>query len=90
METVNKSDYTDQAVSRIRMNHDLVYQNKENRDKAFALVKVAGINAKKGSVTCQQLHPEYIEDYVGEIQTGFGNTMYEMFWAKLYKLEIKK
>ena len=89
METKQKSDYTNDAVNRLQNQRSLLYMNKSNRDRAFLLVKKAGLKARRTSVRGQRIHPEYIEDYSGTIETGFGNTMYESSFSILYKLEIK-
>ena len=89
MEERDKTDYTEDAVNRIQSRKHLVYQNKANRDRAFKMVKAAGLNARRSTTRNQQLHPEHIEDYVGKIETGFGNTMYETVFPVLYVLEIR-
>jgi hypothetical protein len=35
----------------------------------------------------QCLHPMYVSDYEGKYDTGFGNTDYDMYWARLYTVE---
>jgi hypothetical protein len=87
MELFNKPDYTLDAVQRFRVKGRLVFIDKANRDKAFDLLKRAGIVARKTTSSYQRLHPEYVEDYVGEIETGFGNSMYQTLFKKLYKIE---
>ena len=90
MEEFKKEDYTDDVVNRIQRGRTLHFMNKENRDKAFILVKQAGLNARKTTSSNQRIHPEYIEDYKGTIETGFGNSMYNMNFSKLYNLEIRQ
>src|SRR3970040_392874 len=89
MEEREKQDYTGDAVNRIQSRKHLVYQRKENRDRAFTMVKAAGLNARRSTSRNQQIHPEYVEDYVGKIETGFGNVMYETLFPVLYVLEIR-
>jgi hypothetical protein len=86
MNIVHKRDNTDIAVSRAQVKQRLLYSKKENRDKAYILLKNAGITSFKSSLGLTLIHPEYIEDYSGEIETGFGNTMYQTRFAKLYIL----
>lgn len=87
MEIVNKLDFTDNAVNRYNNKPSLLFFSKENRDRAYKLLKAEGINCRRSRVLNQQLHPEYIEDFKGEIETGLGNCMYQMFWAKLWSIE---
>ena len=89
MEERDKTDYTEDAVNRIQSRKHLVFQSKANRDRAFTMVKAAGLNARRSTSRNQQVHPEYVEDYVGKIETGFGNVMYETVFPVLYRLEIR-
>lgn len=84
MNIVNKRDNTDIAVSRAQVKQRLLYSKKENRDKAVTLLKNTGITCFKSVLNNQYIHPEYIEDYQGEIEIGFGNTMYQTRFEKLY------
>jgi hypothetical protein len=86
MEIVHKRDNTDIAVSRAQVKQRLLFQSKENRDKAYLLLKQAGITSIRGVTGITYIHPEYIEDYKGEIEIGFGNTMYQTSFTKLYIL----
>lgn len=86
-QTVNKPDYTKDVLNRIGK-RSLHYQSKERRDEAFKILKDKGISAKKTTSSSQEIHPEYIEDYKGEIETGFGNTMYRTYFKKLYNIEV--
>ena len=91
METIQKTDYTHNAVDRINSKRHLKFMSKSNRDIAFKLI-LKDINSpavKKSSVSGQLIHPEYIEDYVGEIETGFGNSMYQTYFKKLYKIMVE-
>lgn len=65
-----------------------VFQNKANRDAVATLLKVAGHKVKLSSSRSQQIHPEYVTDFVGTYETGFGNTDYQTFFPNLYKIEI--
>ena len=60
MEERDKTDYTEDAVNRIQSRKHLVYQSKANRDRAFKMVKAAGLNARRSTTRNQQLHPEHI------------------------------
>lgn len=64
------------------------FKSKDERDKWDKIAKSMGYVTKKSSIRAQNLHPEYIDDYEGQIETGFGNSMYDMFWAVIYKLEV--
>lgn len=65
-----------------------LFQSKETRDNVAKLLKSEGKKVRKGSTRGQQLHPEYIADFVGTYETGFGNTDYQRVWAILYSLEV--
>jgi hypothetical protein len=59
-----------------------LFISKETRDAVAAIT-----GGRKSSVRNQQLHPEYIVDFVGSYYTGFGNTDYQRSWSTLYELE---
>jgi hypothetical protein len=88
MDIFHKKDYTSDVLNRVDKRH-LLFQSKENRDKAFDTLKAYGHNnIVKGTTSNQRIHPEYVEDYEGEIETGFGNSMYNTPFKKLYKIEF--
>lgn len=94
METHHKTEQTPQEQYR-RIIQELAngykplakFQNKETRDTVAKLLKANGFIFRKTSISGQELHPEYISDFVGTYQTGFGNTDYKTFFKKLYKIE---
>lgn len=57
---------------------------KELRNQGYTVTVRAAYN--------QQIHPQYINDWVGpeKNDTGFGNTHYKTFVAKLYCLEAHR
>ena len=65
-----------------------LFISKEKRDLLAAKLKQEGYNVKNSSCRGQQLHPEYVEDYEGLIETGFGNSQYQTFFSVLYKLMV--
>ena len=89
MEVYMKKDMTNDAVNRIQRKSTLRFMHKVNRDKAYELVKKVGLKGKKSTSRGQRIHPEYLEDYSGEIETGFGNSMYQSYFAVIYNLEVK-
>ena len=95
MQTIEKQNTTLNVVNRISIKRTVYYQNKENRDMAFKILKESdflkdnNMIARKTSTTNQNIHPEYIEDYEGTIEIGFGNSMYQTLFNKLYKIEIR-
>lgn len=60
------------------------FQSKALRDEVQML-----IGGRKSSISGSNLHPEYITDYVGTLEQGFGNTQYQMYWSKLYTIELR-
>ena len=48
-----------------------------------------GYDPKKSSSRGSRLHPEYVTDFIGEYETGFGNTDYDTHWKVLYSIEIE-
>lgn len=75
------------AVSRVQMRGSGLFQSMENREKVYGELLARGCSAKRSVVTGQQLHPEYVVDYEGTLETGFGNTQYQTYWSKLYSLD---
>jgi hypothetical protein len=84
-----KSYHPEEVYNHLQRKRRLHFQSKENRDKAYKLMKAKGLNVKRRSSIGQQIHPEYVEDYEGEIETGFGNTMYQRSFPVLYNLELR-
>ena len=87
METINKIDTTKDILNRLHK-RILHYSNKLNRDIAISILKNVNVGFKLSASANQQIHPEYIEDYAGEIEIGFGNSMYQTYFKKLYNLEV--
>lgn len=65
-----------------------LFESKETRDRVAAELKRRGKKIKKGSTRGQILHPEYVTDFVGEYETGVGNTDYNTYWKVLYFLSV--
>jgi hypothetical protein len=70
--------------------HEL-YQSKEKRDARYKELKKQGHDLIKRSSSNQLTHPQYIKDFEGpeKYDTGFGNTVYKTYFAKLYAVETK-
>lgn len=64
-----------------------LFMSREKRDEAW---REGGRRGRRGTVMHQQIHPMYVEDFEGpeKEQTGFGNTVYKTYFAKLYTLEV--
>jgi hypothetical protein len=65
-----------------------LFQSKETRDAVAKWLKAKGIKTKKGTSRGQQLHPEFVQDFVGTYETGFGNADYQTRWGTLYRLSL--
>lgn len=78
-------------VQELRSKGHLLFQNKHIRDDvARNAGRLLGTDrVSRSSVKNQQVHPEYIADYAGSFETGFGNTMYKTFFTTLYILEYR-
>ena len=66
-----------------------LFQSKEMRDRIAAKLSSDGHTVSRSSVRGQQLHPEYVTDYVGTYYTGFGNTDYQTYFSVLYAIEVR-
>lgn len=66
-----------------------LFQDKEKRDARYKELRVAGKKVIRSSTGPQQIHPQYVEDYVGaaKYDTGFGNMVYKTFFKNLYVVE---
>lgn len=66
------------------------YQSKENRDRRYKeLVALYGRErVKRSSISNQLLHPEYVNDWDGPLERGFGNMQYKTHFPKLYMVEV--
>jgi hypothetical protein len=67
----------------------LHFESKEARDTAYKELK-GKLNLRRSSRPVAQLHPEYVEDYKGNVETGIGNTQYKTMFAPLYNLEMRR
>lgn len=66
-----------------------LFQSREIRDDVARFLKEErGVTTRKGSSRNQCLHPEYVLDYEGTLETGFGNTQYQTHWPVLYRLTV--
>ena len=66
------------------------YQNMKKRNERKKELKAQGYQVLVRSSIGSQLHPQYVTDYSGTFETGFGNTDYLTSWGKLYHLEARQ
>lgn len=64
------------------------FQDKLVRDAVAAVLTGEGLIVKKTTSRGSVFHPEYVQDFVGTYETGFGNTDYQTYWKVLYNLEV--
>ncbi|MCJ7768016.1 hypothetical protein MUP79_06465 [Candidatus Bathyarchaeota archaeon] len=68
-----------------------LYQGKEARDKRYKELKAQyGDKFRRSTHRNQQLHPQYVQDWKGSLDTGFGNTQYQTSFPVLYTIEFKQ
>lgn len=79
----------DYMAARVRQRGQGVFHSLETRDRVAAKLKSDGLTVSKSSNRNQQLHPEYIVDFVGSYYTGFGNTDYQTYWSRIYLLTVR-
>lgn len=67
------------------------FQSKANRDAAAKHLRImyGKDNVRASSMRNQNLHPQYIEDWEGEVETGFGNTQYNTFFPAIYTVTVE-
>lgn len=65
-----------------------LFQSKANRDAKVRELKAQGKNVTKTSICNQLVHPQYVKDYQGSYETGFGNTDYKTPFSVLYSYDI--
>lgn len=67
------------------------YQNRANREARYKeLVEQYGKDrVSRRTARNQQLHPEYINDWDGPLETGFGNKQYRTVFKAIYILEVR-
>lgn len=63
------------------------FHSKEVCDEVVKFLKADGYSVSVKTVKGQNLHPEYVTDYVGVLETGFGNSQYQTYWSKLYEVK---
>ena len=59
------------------------FQSRALRDQVWRLT-----GGRRTSIRNQELHPEYVTDYVGTVHSGLGNTQYRTFWSVLYQIQL--
>jgi hypothetical protein len=64
------------------------FQSKEMRDSVAKIISDLGHGVSKASSRSQQMHPEYITDYVGMYHTGFGNQDYMTYFPAIYTITV--
>lgn len=64
------------------------FQSKAMRDEVVQILLGLGFSVHKSSISAQNLHPEYVTDYVGRLETGFGNSQYMTYWSRLYEVTV--
>lgn len=67
------------------------YQDKAKRDLRYKefVIQYGKDRVRRYSMSNQQLHPQYVTDWDGELVTGFGNTQYQTLFPKLYMVEVR-
>ena len=83
---ISRNKYTEEN----KMKPHEIYMKKENRDARSRELKVQGHTTKKSSEGPALLHPMYIKDWpelLTEEDKGFGNTIYQTYFSKLYLVE---
>lgn len=61
----------------------------KNRNKRVKELRAQGYDVSVRTSNNQLIHPQYIDDYVGEekADTGLGNGVYKTYFKSLYILE---
>lgn len=66
------------------------FSSKETRDAVARKLNEQGHQVRTSSISSQNLHPEYVTDYVGTVESGFGNSQYQMYWSRLYEISVSR
>ena len=85
MEIFQKTFNQELTIQKLNSGRNLHFMDKTKRDAIFKLC-----GGKKSTSRNQKIHPEYIEDFEGEIETGFGNSQYQTYFKILYNLQEVK
>lgn len=72
------------------MKDRLLFCNRKNRDNYARELKAQGYKVRRTSTRNQLIHPEYIHDYNGYYETGFGNGYYKTHFGVLYIVEMER
>lgn len=64
------------------------FQNLQNRNRKAKELQQQGLKVRKHSIRNQNCHPQYVDDWERPVETGFGNTQYQMFFAVLYCIDV--
>lgn len=74
-----KAKTVEEYAAEVRSRGKGTFQSKELRDEVVKLV-----GGTKSTLRAQNMHPEYVTDYVGRIESGFPNSQYDTYWPVLY------
>lgn len=80
---------TEQLAARVSIRGRGLFCKKENRNAVAKLLKSQGYTVKITSDRGSRLHPQYVADFVGTYETGFGNCDYMTNWGTLFCIEIQ-
>lgn len=75
-------------ADKVLLRGDGLFQSKAMRDNVVTLLKQKGHDVSRSAICNQLLHPEYVTDYVGTYNTGFGNTDYNTRFSVLYEVRV--
>lgn len=64
------------------------FQSKDARKLVAAKLRKLGYKVRYSSIRNQRLHPEYVDDWEYDVDSGFGNVQYRTWFTVLYNLYI--
>ena len=63
-----------------------LYQDMKRRNARAKELRSQGHTVRRSSHRNQLLHPQYVVDWEGAVETGLGNTMYKTPFSVLYEV----
>lgn len=79
---------TEQLINATECRGSARFSQLANRNAVVKALKAKGYTVRVETSRGCRLHPEYVTDFVGVYETGFGNSDYETHWKAVYNVEI--
>lgn len=89
LETINRPEMTEtQLIDWVLHRRIGRFISLATRNRIAKRLRASGCKIRVESSRHQRLHPQYLADFVGQYEVGFGNTDYLAEWKSVYTITI--